>query len=66
MPRKPAPLTLEEIPGDLYPSLAAAQRQALGALAGDLAESFRALLAVGALIQENGRIIPKPREESYA
>lgn len=59
MPCKSPDLTLEELPGDLYPSLAAAQRAALMATASDLAAILRSLLASGVLVQRDGRIIPQ-------
>jgi hypothetical protein len=58
--RKSPPLQVEEIPGDQFPDLGAAQRAALGGTASDLAETIRRLLADGWLINDNGRIIPNP------
>jgi hypothetical protein len=59
MSRKSPDFTLEEIPGDQYAELDAAQQAALKAAAHDLASSIRALLAVGVLVQVNGKIIPR-------
>lgn len=57
--RRSPTFTLEEIPGNLYPNLAAAQREALPGLAYDLAATIQSLLASGVLIQEAGRIVPR-------
>jgi hypothetical protein len=57
MPKKSPDLTLEELPGDLYPSLAAAQEVALKATAYELAAVVRSLLESGVLVQVDGRII---------
>ena len=65
MRRKEPVYLLEEKPGDLYPDLATIQQQALDMLAGDLAESLRALLAMGLLIEKDGRIIPNPEKVRY-
>jgi hypothetical protein len=61
MPRKSPDFTLEEIPGDQYADLSAAQQAALKATAHDLEECIRALLAAGVLVKVNGKIIPKGR-----
>jgi hypothetical protein len=61
MTRKSPPFTVEEIPGDQYPDLAAAQRAALKATAADLVSIIRSLLASGVLVNDNGRIIPTPK-----
>jgi hypothetical protein len=58
--KKPPALQVEEIGGDQYPDLDAAQRAALPGVASDLAETIRRLLAEGWLINDNGRIIPNP------
>jgi hypothetical protein len=60
MTRKSPPFTFEQIPGDLYPDLATAQRHALKATAADLAVSLRSLLAARMLVQRNGRITINP------
>ena len=65
MRRKEPVYLLEEKPGDLYHDLATIQQQALDMLAGDLAESLRALLAMGLLIEKDGRIIPNPEKVRY-
>ena len=59
MSRKSPDLTIEEAPGDLYASLAAAQRAALKPTARDLAAILRSLLADGVLVQREGKIVPK-------
>lgn len=59
-PKTPT-LTLEEMPGDKFLSLAEAQRHALAETASDLVSTIRALLASGVLINQNGRIIPNPQ-----
>ncbi|MBW7918662.1 MAG: hypothetical protein IT296_02800 [Anaerolineae bacterium] len=56
-PKTPT-LTLEEIPGDDYQSLAEAQASALAGTASDLVSTIRALLSSGALVNQNGKIIP--------
>ncbi len=58
--RKSPALHIEEMGGNRYPNLEAAQRAALPGLASDLAETVRRLLAEGWLINDNGRIIPNP------
>lgn len=60
MPRKSPDLTVTEMSGSQYPTLAAAQRAALEATAHDLAGIIRALLAAGVLVQRDGRIVPNP------
>ncbi len=59
MKKTPA-LQVEEIGGDQYPDLDAAQRAALSGIASDIAETMRRLLADRWLINDNGRIIPNP------
>jgi hypothetical protein len=59
MPRKSPNFTLEEIPGDQYADLAAAQQAALKASAHDITVTLRSLLAAGVLVQVNGKIVPK-------
>jgi hypothetical protein len=61
MPRKSPPFTLEEIPGDQYADLAAAQQAALKATAADLVGIIRSMLAAGVLVQKDGKIIPNPK-----
>ena len=58
--KKPPALQVEEISGDQFPSLEAAQRAALADTASDIAETIRRLLADGWLIEDKGRIIPNP------
>lgn len=61
MPRQSPVVTLEESPGTKYPDLTAAQRHSLAETACDLAATIRALLESGALVNQNGRIIPNPQ-----
>jgi hypothetical protein len=61
MPRKSPDFSFEEIPGDLYADLNAAQQAALKATAHDLATTLRTLLAAGILVQENGKIVPNTK-----
>jgi hypothetical protein len=63
--KKAPPLQVEEISGDQFPDLKAAQRAALPGIASDLAETIRRLLAEGWLVNENGRIIPNPEKVHY-
>ncbi len=58
MTRKPSKLTLEEIPGSEIPNLHAAQRAALPMISANLQSVIRALLASGALVVADGKIIP--------
>lgn len=60
MANKPARFTLEEIHSDQVADLEAAQRSALDALALDVSQTIRDLLASGRLVQVNGKIIPNP------
>lgn len=57
MSRKSSIIT-EEIPGDQFPNLIAAQRDALPFIALHMAQTIRDLLASGDLVQLNGKIIP--------
>lgn len=59
MPRKSPTLEIQEMPGAKYSDLATAQRHTLAETASDLATTIRALLASGALVNQNGRIIPR-------
>ncbi|RJP49324.1 MAG: hypothetical protein C4583_12650 [Anaerolineaceae bacterium] len=61
MSRQSPVVTLEEIPGTKYPDLAAAQQHSLAETASDLTATIRALLESGALVNQNGRIIPNPQ-----
>lgn len=60
MTRNFARFTLEEIHSDQVADLEAAQRTALDALALDVSQTIRDLLASGRLVQVNGKIIPNP------
>lgn len=58
---RPSPqITLEEIYSDQVADLEAAQRSALDALALDVSQTIRDLLASGRLVQVDGKIIPNP------
>ena len=59
MARRSPDIEIEELGGNKYPDLTAAQSQARSAIAGDLAAAIRELLAAGVLVQVNGKIIPK-------
>ena len=61
MPRKSPPFTLEEVPGDQYADLDAAQQAALKATAADLVTILRSLLDSGVLVKQDGKIIPRPK-----
>jgi hypothetical protein len=58
MARTSPQITLEEIPGDHFASIDAAQRDALPLLALHMTQTIRDLLASGRLVQVNGKIIP--------
>lgn len=53
-------ITIEEVYSDQVADLEAAQNAALEALALDVAQTIRDLLASGRLVQVNGKIIPNP------
>ena len=58
--KKPPALQLEEIQGDKFPDLDAAQRAALPQLCESLQSVIRDLLERGELVNVNGKIIPNP------
>ena len=58
MARKSPQIEIQEIPGDQYSTLDAAQRAALDPLAAHMVQTIRDLLARGVLAQVNGKIIP--------
>jgi hypothetical protein len=59
--RTSPPITItDEIPGDEYTDLEAAQRAALPLLVDNLASVIRDLLARGILVIRDGKIIPNP------
>lgn len=62
--RRRAPYTIEEIPGETFPDLAAAQQAALIPLAAGLAATIQALLAAGDLVQVEGRIMRKDNKDA--
>ncbi|MCC6568941.1 MAG: hypothetical protein IT315_06865 [Anaerolineales bacterium] len=59
MPRTSPDIEIEEINGEKYPTLEAAQDSARVMLARDLAETIRTLIQRDALEVNDGRIIPK-------
>jgi hypothetical protein len=63
MSRNSLTFQLEEVPGDRYPDLRAAQRLAATELAGALATTIRSMLADGLLSTEGGRVILTPGKE---
>jgi hypothetical protein len=60
MKKAPA-LKLEEIDGQRYPDREAAQRAALPQLSESMQAVIRDLLERGELVNDNGKIIPRPR-----
>lgn len=58
MSRQSPVITIQEIPGNKFPDLAAAQQLAKKATASELTEILRSLLDSGVLVQVDGRIIP--------
>ena len=57
---KPSPIfSLEEIPGDQFASIQAAQLAAFDDLVSDVLNTIRELIAAGRLVQVNGKIIPQ-------
>lgn len=63
MKKQPPIFTIEELDGDRFPDLAAAQQHARHALVIDLITTLQELLASGVLIRKDGRIIPNPDQE---
>lgn len=60
MASRSSEFTVFELPGSAYPSLQAAQENAVKGLATSLAETLRSLLADGWLIIADGQIVPNP------
>ncbi|HEY3310628.1 MAG TPA: hypothetical protein VGK00_03210 [Anaerolineales bacterium] len=60
MPRRSSLISIEENPGQKYPDLRTAQKNAAQELAPGIAGTMRALLADGWLIVKNGMLIPNP------
>lgn len=58
MKKKSADVHVEEVSGDKYPDLQAAQRLAMPAIVSSLDSVFRDLLERGILVVENGCMIP--------
>ena len=63
MARKSKKINVSEMPGDLFPNLATAQKSAAPALASDLAATMRGLLARGILIVKDGKLQPNTTQE---
>jgi len=61
--KKPPTLQVEEIGGDRYPSLEAAQHAALPLLSANLQTVIRDLLERGVLVNVGGKIIPAHKDE---
>lgn len=59
--KKTPPLQVEEISGDQYTDLKSAQSAALSSLSASVQAVIRDLLERGVLINDNGKIIPKPQ-----
>jgi hypothetical protein len=59
--KKTPPLHVEEISGDRYADLKTAQAKALPQLADSFQSVIRDLIARGILINDNGKITPKPQ-----
>jgi len=59
--KKTPPLQVEEISGDQYADLKTAQSAALSSLSVSVQVVIRDLLERGVLINDNGKIIPKPQ-----
>lgn len=62
MKKAPA-LQVEEIDGDKYPDRDAAQRAALPLISANLQAVIKDLLERGVLINDNGKIIPNPKDK---
>lgn len=60
MPRKPHPITVEEISGNEYPDLKAAQNAAIPDVANHLVSIMNRLIADGVLVRRGGKIVPNP------
>jgi len=59
--RTPPKIHVEEISGDQYADLKTAQSAALSSLSASVQAVIRDLLARGVLVNDNGKIIPKPQ-----
>ena len=59
--KKTPPLQVEEISGDQYADLKSAQGAALSSLSASVQAVIRDLLERGVLVNDNGKIIPKPQ-----
>lgn len=61
MSRKAPVIAIEEESGDKFPDLETAQNAALSLLSANLQAVIRDLIERGILINDNGKIIPKPQ-----
>jgi len=61
MPKKAPMIAIEEMPGDKYPDLDAAQSAALSLISASLQVVIRDLLERGVLVEVNSKIIPNPQ-----
>jgi hypothetical protein len=59
MARSSPPITIEEIPGESFPDLDAAQRSARSMLAVDLAKTIKRMIETGRLEITDNQIRPK-------
>ncbi|GAB4504348.1 MAG: hypothetical protein Fur0043_13420 [Anaerolineales bacterium] len=59
MPRESPVLVVYEFSGNKFTDLQSAQQYSLAETASDMLATIRALLESGALVNQNGRIIPK-------
>lgn len=64
--RKPPALQVEEISGDQFPDLEAAQNAALPQLACNMQSVIRDLLERGVLVKYNGKILPNPHHKDQS
>jgi len=64
MPREKKTFSIEERPGNEYPSLEAAQQAALPLLSKSLYNVIQELLEQGVLVYVNGVLIPNPQGKS--
>lgn len=60
MARTSPQIQIQEIGGDQFASIEAAQQSAIDPLALHMAQMIRDLLASGQLVNVNGKIIPNP------
>lgn len=60
MPRKSPDITVQEVAGDRFSDLRAAQKNAVSSVVPGLVGTMRALLASGRLVVVDGVIVPNP------